>query len=269
MPHTGLFFTLSPPVQAMTEQGLAASVPLQEKDGFNFRCHAGLSCFLSCCSNVRMRLYPYDVLRLKQCLGMHSADFLARHVELCEGSHPFFPGLRLRLSDQAGHSCPFLEERGCGVYPHRPSACRTYPLERGVEKREGQSALGVRYFLTHHPWCRGHGEAHHYSLRHWEREQDLYDWNLYNDHWAELDAFFAGNPWAGEGKAGPMQQLAFMVCYNIDAFRAYSEQHRLMEQFRLNKAERRALQRDDAALLLFGFQWLELVLGGRRLLTAR
>ncbi len=245
------------------------SLPLRDKDSFRFRCHAALPCFRSCCSNVRLLLYPYDVLCLKACLQLHSADFLARHVELCEGSHPFFPGLKLRLSEEKGHPCPFLGEQGCSVYPHRPSACRTYPLERGVEKRQGRSTLSAHYFLTRHPWCQGHGEAYRYSLRQWEREQRLHDWNLYNDHWAELDAFFAGNPWAGEGKAGPMQQLAFMVCYNIDAFRAYSEEHRLIEQFYLDKAERRSLKQDDGALLLFGFRWLEYVLGGRKRLRPR
>lgn len=242
---------------------------LQAKETFVFRCHPEVSCFLFCCSNVHLLLYPYDILRLKQRLGMHSADFLAQHVELCEGSHPFFPGLKLRLSNKEGHPCPFLEDNGCGVYRDRPSACRTYPLERGVGRIDGQSSLTTQYFLTKHPWCRGHEEQHNYTLRQWEREQELHDWNVHNDYWAELDAFFASNPWAGEGKAGPMQQLAFMVCYNIDAFRDYLEQYHLLEQFSLNKAERRAIRKNDAALLLFGFKWLEYVLGGRKQLIAR
>ncbi len=253
----------------MNEPGTCSPEPLQTKDSFHFRCHPGVPCFLVCCSNVRMLLYPYDVLRLKQCLRMHSADFLARHVELCEGSHPYFPGLKLRLSEQEGNPCPFLTEDGCGVYQDRPSACRTYPLERGVRKETLQAGLTSLYFLTRHPWCKGHEESHQYTLRQWEREQELYDWNLYNDYWAELDAFFSRNPWAGEGKAGPLQQLAFMVCYNIDAFRAYTEEHRLVDQYRLQKGERRMLQNSDAALLVFGFKWLEGVLGGRKQLLAR
>lgn len=253
----------------MDESSQSQWQQIHTKDSFAFRCHPEVPCFLVCCSNVHLLLYPYDILRLKQRLGMHSGDFLARHVELCEGSHPFFPGVQLRLGDQEGHPCPFLEDKGCAVYRERPSACRTYPLERGVGKSNKDSDLQAQYFLTKHPWCKGHAEQHSYTLRQWEREQGLYEWNLHNDYWAELDAFFAQNPWAGEGKAGPMQQLAFMVCYNIDAFREYAEQHRLLDEFRLHKTERRAIKSRDDALLIFGFKWLEYVLGGRKQLITR
>ena len=79
----------------------------------------------------------------------------------------------------------------------------------------------------------------------------------------------ATTPGAGEGKAGPRQQIAFLVCYNIDGFRAYADEHRLLSAYRLDKAERRRLERDDGALLRFGFQWLEMILGGRRNLVPR
>lgn len=57
----------------------------------------------------------------------------------------------------------------------------------------------------------------------------------------EVDALFAANPWQGEGQAGPLQQLAFMVCYNIDAFRDYVQQHNLLAAFRLER-DRRTLR---------------------------
>ena len=82
-----------------------------------------------------------------------------------------------------------------------------------------------------------------------------------------MDALFATNPWAGEGVAGPYQQLAFMVCYNIDEFRSYAEKQELVSQYRLAKEDKRRIQKDDGALLCFGFDWLETILGGRRKLT--
>ena len=239
------------------------------KQPFRFHCHPGVRCYLSCCRNVDLLLFPYDILRLKHCLKMDAGTFLHRHTTLCQGSHPFFPGLKLQLADGNPPACPFLGETGCTVYPDRPSACRTYPLERGVEQPGPGKPLRAHYFLTHHPYCKGHEEAHTYTLRQWEREQDLSEFNLYNDLWAEIDAFFATNPWAGEGKAGPYQQLAFLVCYNIDGFRAYANEHRLLSAFRLDKAERQRIERDDGHLLRFGFQWLELILGGRRNLIPR
>jgi len=164
-------------------------------------------------------------------------------------------------------SCPFLDEAGCSVYANRPSACRTYPLERAVERLGSGQPLRIHYFLTHHPYCLGHFEDRSYSVRQWERDQMLDACNQYNNLWAEMDALFASNPWAGEGAAGPYQQLAFMVCYNIDEFRSYAEKQRLLSRYRLAKEDRRRIEKDDGALLCFGFDWLETILGGRRKLT--
>jgi Fe-S-cluster containining protein len=237
-----------------------------DQENFHFHCHQGISCFLSCCRDVDMLLFPYDIIQLKNHLNLHSSDFLQKYTRLCEGSHAYFPGLKLRLLDDEQHSCPFLGERGCAVYNNRPSACRTYPLERGVEQL-GQGGVGrfkIHYFMTHHSYCKGHHEDRSYTIRQWERDQMLYDFNLYNDLWAELDAFFSTNPWAGEGKAGPYQQLAFMVSYNIDEFRSYIEKHDILIRFRLNKDERQRLENSDEQLLGFGFKWLEFILGGRK-----
>ena len=123
--------------------------------------------------------------------------------------------------------------------------------------------------MTHHLYCKGHHEKRSYSIRHWERDQRLYEYNLYNDLWAELDAFFSTNPWAGEGLAGPYQKLAFMVCYNIDEFRSYVENHNLLNEFMMNKDERKRIVNDDGQLLHFGFGWLEFVLGGRKNLVRK
>nr|WP_321464816.1 YkgJ family cysteine cluster protein [uncultured Desulfobulbus sp.] len=239
------------------------------KDPFRFHCHPGVSCFLTCCRNVNLHLYPYDILLLKKQLGLRSAEVLERFTIICEGSHPFFPGLKLKLLDDESASCPFLSDQGCTVYANRPTACRTYPLERGLESTGKGQPLRIHYFLTHHPYCKGHLEERTYTVRQWERDQNLHQCNSINDMWAELDAFFASNPWAGEGKAGPYQRLAFMACYNIDDFRSYTVKENIIAQFKLTKDDRRRIERDDEALLQFGFRWLEFVLGGRRQLIRK
>ena len=242
-----------------------------EQQNFYFHCHRGTSCFLSCCRDVNMLLFPYDIVQLKRHLNLHSSEFLHKHTELCAGSHAYFPGLKLKLAEDEKHSCPFLGEAGCEVYKNRPSACRTYPLERGVEHLgpEEKGRLRIHYYMTHHVYCKGHSEERSYTIPEWERDQMLYEYNLYNDLWAELDAFFSTNPWAGEGKAGPYQQLAFMVCYNIDEFRSYVEKHDVLNGFRLRKDERQRIVRDDSQLLRFGFNWLEFILGGRKNLVKK
>ncbi len=239
------------------------------QEPFHFHCHPGVSCYLSCCHNVDLLLFPYDIILLKNQLRISSSEFLRRHAEVCEGSHPYFPGLRLKMAEQEGAPCPFLSDQGCTVYRNRPSACRTYPLERGVERPAPGAPLVAHYFMTHHPYCLGHGEQRAYTLRQWERDQALYDCNMYNDIWAETDAFFATNPWAGEGKAGPRQQLAFLTCYDIDGFRAYVSRHGILDGFALNKDERRGVLSDDGRLLRFGLAWIEQILGGRARLAGK
>lgn len=236
---------------------------------FRFHCHSQVTCFTNCCRKLELYLYPYDILRLKNCLGIRSAEFMHTYTRVASGSHPFFPAVMLNMRDNSEQTCPFLGEKGCSVYRDRPSACRTYPLERGVECQPGSGKLVAHYFMTHHAYCKGHNEDNTYTVKQWERDQMLHEFNMMNDLWAELDAFFATNPWQGEGNAGPRQQLAFMVCYNLDDFRVYVEQHGLLKAYRLDRDRRRRIERDDAELLRFGFDWLQHVLGERPTLRPR
>ncbi len=236
---------------------------------FHFRCHSGVSCYLVCCHKVELRLFPVDVVRLKNNLGLHSSEFLEKYIRIGQGENPYFPTVMLNMQNTDEYPCPFLVSEGCSVYQDRPSACRTYPLERAVEKTAKRGWLKSHYFLTHHPYCKGHLEDHSYTVKQWERDQHLLEYNLLNDMWAEVDAFFATNPWQGEGQAGPRQQLAFMVCYNLDGFRFYMEQHKLLNAYRLDRDRRRRIEAEDIELLKFGFDWLLHVLGDRRTLIPR
>lgn len=237
-------------------------VPL-EKSKFDFRCHAGLACFTTCCKNVDMYLFPYDIIRLKNCIGMDSENFLRNHTLLTLGDNPYFPSLMMKLSDDEGKSCPFLVQEGCSVYNDRPSSCRTYPLERAVDRSPKRKTEKDYYFLTKHSYCLGHRESGAFTAKDWIRNQKIDVFNLMNDHWAEIEGIFRLNPWQGEGRGGPKQQLAFMVCYNIDAFRNFMSSNSLLAQFRLSKAQKKSIETDDAELLKFGFQWLKLILTGQ------
>lgn len=234
---------------------------------FRFSCHPGVSCFMICCRNVNMLLYPYDIIELKKCLGITSGEFLERHVQVVQGANPFFPALTMKMN--ADNACPFLGTAGCIVYEHRPLSCRMYPLERGVDRRPEKGKPAEFYFLTHHDYCKGHAEDTEWTVKEWLRSQNLLFHNAMADQWAEMDTLFAGNPWAGEGAAGPMQRLAFMVCYNIDGFRDYVRQHNLLSQFKLSGSRIRSIENDDEALLSFGYDWLKLLLANQPTLRRR
>lgn len=231
---------------------------------FTFKCHPGVSCFTVCCKNVELDLYPYDIIRLRKRLGIDSETFMRTHTELKMGTNPYFPTVMLKLvSAGSARQCPFLSEQGCTVYQDRPTACRTYPLERAVDRTVERGRPQEYYFLTNHDYCKGHYEAQQNTVKHWLRSQQLEQYNQINDRWSEVDTLFSSNPFKGEGSGGPKQQLAFMVCYDIDRFREFAEAQRLLDHYRLNREQKKKILADDAELLKFGFEWLKDILGGR------
>lgn len=241
-------------------------VPLG-KESFKFSCHEGVGCFTRCCKNVDMYLFPYDVLRLKNALKIDSEEFLQKHTRIVTGQNPYFPSLMLKLNED--NCCPFLAEEGCSVYKNRPSSCRTYPLERAVDRNPEQGQQGDFYFMTNHDYCLGHQEDKDFTVVEWIRNQNVNQFNLMNDLWGEIDTLFATNPWRGEGAGGEKQRLAFMVCYDIDGFRRFVNHHNLLKQFRLNKDQRKRIAADDEELLKFGFEWLKLLFAGKSSLIPR
>jgi len=252
--------TLADPAKKQFPAGME---PLGSKS-FRFRCHAGVACFTRCCRRLELFLYPYDVLRLKTSLGISSEEFLNRHAGVIRGPNPHFPSVVMVMRDDEEKTCPLLGTSGCTVYQDRPSACRTYPLERAVDRRARGGRREEFFFLTNHDYCQGHREAQEWTVKEWVRDQNLQYYNQMDDLWAELDTLFADSrTWRGEGAAGPRQLLAFMVCYNIDRFRQYATDQKLLDRFRLDNSRRKLIERDDEALLRFGFDWLLHLLGER------
>lgn len=241
------------------------------KSAFPFRCHAGVSCFTTCCRKLELYLYPYDIIRLKNALSLDSEKFLQTYAGMVPGTNPLFPAVILRMRDNEECTCPFLGEgdAGCTVYADRPSACRTYPLERAVDRSSRSGRPDEYYFMTSHNYCLGHHETQSQTVAVWLRDQRLLDYNRMDDLWAEMDTMFAANPWQNEGAAGPRQQVAFLVCYNIDGFRRLVHEQDLLSKFKLSRSEVTACESDDEALLKFGFKWLQMILANRPTLQPR
>ena len=101
-----------------------AGKQLGATDTFRFRCHTALACFNRCCRNLNLFLYPYDVLRLKNALGISSDTFLDRHVDVVLRKENYFPEVLLRMADTPEKTCPFLSESGCRVYPQANSCSK-------------------------------------------------------------------------------------------------------------------------------------------------
>lgn len=224
---------------------------------FQFHCHAGVSCFTLCCRDVDLDLYPYDIVRLKQRLSLDSEKFLESYTRIAPGGNPFFPAVKLKLvHDGSGYACPFLTKEGCSVYSDRPSGCRTYPLERAIDREHRRGRCREWYFMTNNSYCRGHREGRSFTVRQWVRNQQLEQYNVMNDLWSTVDTFLAQNPFKGEGSGGPRQQLVFLACYNLDGFRRYMEEYRLLDGASLARERKRRIKKSDEELLKFAFEWV-------------
>ncbi len=153
---------------------------LADDEIFSFACHPGVPCFTECCRQLELALTPYDVLRLKNKLGISSKEFVDQYclVEYEEGD--IFPRVYLGMVDDGRASCPFVSEKGCRVYSGRPAPCRTYPLGRGAwQDRTGQSHS--MYVLLQEEHCKGFAEPLQQSISSWITDQGLTEYFQAND----------------------------------------------------------------------------------------
>ncbi|MFP4475105.1 MAG: YkgJ family cysteine cluster protein [Desulfatibacillaceae bacterium] len=229
---------------------------------FCFACHPGVSCFTLCCRNLNLFLYPYDVLRLRRALDMDSGDFIDRHTDVVMREGNAFPDVLLRMADNEERTCPFLTDEGCTVYQDRPESCRSFPVENGLLFDEQGQAEPVHFFRPP-DFCEGRHEPDAWTPRTWAEDQGAVHYQRMNIAWGKLKAWFTGNPWGPEGPQGRLAKMAFMATYNPDAFRGFVLESSLGKRFDVKPATIKKIKRDDEELLLFGMDWVRLIVFGQ------
>lgn len=231
---------------------------IRERDTFSFRCHAGIGCFNLCCRNLNLFLYPYDVVRLKNNLGIRSDEFLDCHVDVVLREGNYFPDVLLRMADNAERTCPFLSASGCRVYADRPDTCRTFPVEQGVLHGSGKNKGERICFFKPPDFCLGQHEDQAWTLAAWAEDQDAEQHNKMTLAWSQVKALFHCNPWGSEGPEGPGAKMAFMAAYNVDRFREFVYQSSFLKRYKVKSALLKKMKTDDLAMLRFGFDWVKL-----------
>jgi Fe-S-cluster containining protein len=237
---------------------------IEAGDTFSFRCYPGIGCYNRCCRNLNLFLYPYDVLRLKNALGISSDEFLDHYVDVVLRSGNFFPEVLLRMSESKEKTCPFLVDVGCTVYADRPDTCRTFPIEQGVlydAVRKKDTAL---HFFRPPNFCLGQHEDQQWTVTTWSGDQDAERHHKMTIRWAELKRLFQTDPWGAEGPEGPRAKMAFMVTYNIDRFREFVFNSSFLKRYKVKSAVLKKIKNDDDELLRFGFDWIKFYLWGIR-----
>ena len=219
---------------------------LEKTSRIQFQCRPGLPCFTACCRDVNIFLSAYDILRLKNRLGMASGQFLERHTKTLISPSGSLPVIQLKM-EGPDKRCPFVTAEGCVVYTDRPWACRMYPLDRTDE--------GDKYFfVTGDTVCHGRREPSEWVLKDWLMEQRV-------EPYDEMDRRFqtgTNNPRLLEaGIENPrIQQMFWMACYDLDNFRRFVFESRFLKTFDLEPEMVERARTDDLALLNLSHRWL-------------
>ncbi|NOQ45768.1 MAG: YkgJ family cysteine cluster protein, partial [Desulfobulbaceae bacterium] len=158
---------------------------IDKNEPFCFACHPGVSCFTECCRELDLALTPYDVLRLKNRLQIHSGTFLEQYVIMEWDEQQPFPTCYLTMVDDGRASCVFVQPKGCSVYEDRPGACRAYPVGRGASKNEDGSIEEI-FVLAREPHCRGYEEKQSQTAPEYFSGQGLISYNRFNDQVMQL-----------------------------------------------------------------------------------
>ena len=221
-------------------------------DTFQFRCHPEVECYNSCCRDVTIFLNPLDVVRLRNCLGITSTQFLDRYTDVVVSPVSGVPAVVLKMGSDEAKRCPFVGENGCSVYENRPYSCRLYPLdtEQGVEFS----------FLVDSNRCKGLCESEEMTVERWRREQGLLDYDDV-DHNLK-DVMNPDQLWEEKIHDPRMQDMILMTLYDPDRFREFVFNSSFLKKFHVDEDILDKIRDDDVALLYFGSQWLRFALFG-------
>lgn len=222
---------------------------------FQFSCGSHISCFNECCRDLNQFITPYDVLRLKNSMGMCANDFLQRYTAQHTGPESGLPIVRLRQKSNDGFKCPFVTPEGCSVYHDRPSSCRAYPVARAVVRNRQTGKLTEHFMLLKEPHCKGFQTGKHQSVKAWIENQGLVIYNEMNDLLMEIISLKnITMPGSLDLKS---RHLFHMACYDIDSFR-----DKIFNKGFLNPDDYDAhllagAKEDDTALLRISLKWLQ------------
>ena len=215
-------------------------------DKFKFSCHPGLACFGQCCRDINIFLSPYDVVRLKNKLGITSTEFLDRYAIRHSVPKSGFSVIQLKMREDQAFKCPFVTAGGCAVYAERPWSCRMAPVEM-----RGNSKYG---FCFNNTYCLGLNEEKEQTVREWMRDQEMEIYEEAEKTFKEIPLRL--NP-AGPGKPGEiLSELFFMACYDLDRFEKLVLEPGFVKTFHLSRDVADKIKNDQIELMKYGFGWL-------------
>ena len=232
---------------------------LEPDSDIKFSCHKGISCWNACCKHADITLTPYDILSLKKATGKDSSAVLKDHTVPFTMDSDGMPGIKLRTTDEG--ACLFMdEEAGCTIYENRPTSCRYYPLGNLSMKKANQAHENQHFVLIKESHCKGHEEDRTLNIQEYRAEQKVETYDQHNIEYFQL-ILKKKSMGPGVGKPPEMSlQLFFMACFDQDRFRRFVLSDSFRKNYKLEQELYDNIEKDDIALMYFGFRLLRQVL---------
>lgn len=226
---------------------------------FNFRCHKGIQCFMKCCSNIEILLTPYDVVRLKNRLGMTSDVFLEAYTYMKIDESSSHPHAMLKMDDDKDRKCLFLTDEGCMIYTDRPANCRYYPIGQGTLKKDGKNGAESEefYFFIKEDHCLGYNEKKQWTIRSWREDQEVDHYDTINSGWKELQL---RKNLPGKELNENKQFQFYMASYDFDRFRKYIFESNFLNVFDIDEETRKKIKEDEVELIQFGVKYIKFIM---------
>ena len=239
-------------------KNLVEPVRMNLDSKFRFSCHKGLECFGECCGKITISLTPYDVLRIKNKLGITSAEFLSLYTRIVDLKSTKLPFFLLNVTEDG--KCPFVGGDGCSIYADRPLVCRYYPIGLGVLKSTEEES-GDFYFRIKEPFCKGFEEDKEWTVRQWRESQEIDRYDFINKDWFKIvlnKKLLAGGVEPDEKS----QRLYMLGSFDMDSFRNFVFESRFLDLYDVDEVTIQMIREDEVELLKFAHKWLKGVLFG-------
>ena len=241
-------------IEGMKEKILSEYERLSADDSFSFRCHNKIECFNTCCGDVNIALTPYDIIRLKQRLGLTSSEFIERYTLRPFTKDQRLPVVLLRMEDKERKPCHFVTEQGCGVYEDRPWPCRMYPVGTASARTDEDPNAPEFYFLMKDDPCGGFAEDRKLTIRQWMEDQGV---GPYDEMGEQLKLINLHPFFRKGGTLNPQQmEMYFTACYDLDKFRDFVFESTFLEKYEVEQEVQDQIRTDDAELFKFSVRWL-------------
>jgi Fe-S-cluster containining protein len=221
---------------------------------FKFNCYPGVPCFTQCCQDITIVLTPYDVLRLKNCLGISSGEFLEKYTVIIPKEKRLIPLVVLRMNEE-DKKCPFVSQEGCVVYGDRPWPCRMYPLDMNDD--------GTLRLITDNARCLGLREKDAWKISDWLKDQGIEPYEEMNELLSEITLSLTS--WDLNIDNPKITKMVTMALYNLDKFREFVFKSTFLDRLEVDTKRIEIIQKDDRELLKFGFDWMKFGLFGQKL----